>query len=46
MKEEKTPLPEEVVFNSPIMVWGTLLSPIVVIALIAWLLFEFFRRHR
>lgn len=43
---EKTRLPEAAIFESEIMVWATLLSPVVVLVIIAWLLWSFFRRHR
>lgn len=43
---EKTPLPDAALYESELMVWATLLSPVVVLVLIAWLLWDFFRRHR
>jgi hypothetical protein len=43
---EETRLPESVIFDSEIMVWATLMSPIVVLGLIVWLLVTFLRRHR
>ena len=43
---ENTCLPEEAIFGSEIMVWATLISPVVVLVLIAWLLVSFFRRSR
>ena len=43
---ERTPLPENLIYDSAIAVWVTLLSPFVVIALIGWLLVDFFRRHQ
>lgn len=43
---EKTPLPEAAIFDSPVMVWATILSSIAVLIIIAWLLVSFFRRHR
>ena len=43
---EHTRLPEAVIFDSEIMVWVTLVSPMVVLVIITWLLLDFLRRHR
>jgi hypothetical protein len=43
---ERTPLPENVIFQSAFTSWVTILSPIFVLGLILWLLVVFFRQHR
>lgn len=43
---EKTRLPEELIYRSEALVWITLLGPVAVLVLIAWLLVTFFRRNR
>jgi hypothetical protein len=43
---EVTPLPDAAIYNSDWMVWAVLVSPVIILVLIWWLLWSFFRRHR
>jgi hypothetical protein len=43
---EVTPLPDAAIYNSDWMVWTVLVSPVIILVLIWWLLWSFFRRHR